>query len=137
MAEWKAALPSLDSALNLISRRRHVLDATELLEGRPWEDFLMAVSALQNANLDPIFSAISSMTAKGSGTTEVDVLRVTLSELYRTGAVGIKTPSFERYLWSHADAPTLNPAVLDRDARLQVHAMLHRALLTDAREAGR
>jgi hypothetical protein len=134
VAEWKAALPSLDLCLKLISRRRHIFEVRDLLDGLQWQDFVVGVSALSSAALDPIVNlAIATMQSEQVAS-EAEVLFSTVSELYRVGAVGVKTPAFERYIWSHTDTPIISPDTLDMETRVQIHPMLHRALLVDARE---
>ncbi|HEY8578023.1 MAG TPA: hypothetical protein VIL88_16975 [Devosia sp.] len=134
IAEWKAALPSLDVCLRLLSRRRHVFEAKELVEGSQWQDFVIGASAIANAPLDPIVRLSINTLQPNAGSSQDELLRTAVSELYRVGAVGLKTPSVERYLWSHLDTPIMSPDVIDGTSRLHIHPMLHRALLVDARE---
>ena len=137
VAEWKAALPSLGAALDLLARRRHIFEASELLVGKQWEDFLMGVCSISGATLDPVCTAALSALNMSNKIDNADILRIALSELYRTGAVGLKNRSSERYYWSHQDTPVMSMALVDAGTKVQIHPMLHRALLVDAREAQR
>jgi hypothetical protein len=134
ISEWKAALPSLDACLRLITRRRHLIEASELMQGDQWQDFVLSASMIPNGSLDPVVKLAANSLQPGGGSQE-ELLRTAVSELYRVGAVGVKTPAFERYLWSHLDTPILNPEVIDLKTRLQIHPMLHRALIVDGRDA--
>lgn len=126
--EWKSAFPSLEVAFNLLQNRRGRFSASELSNKEFIEDFILNVSDLKNTSNDPIYNLANDYMRDGSETRLLLVGQRLLSELYRIGAIGLKLSSGERFIYSYRDVPVVLPESIDKETKIHIHPMLHRAL---------
>lgn len=128
IAEWQSAFPSLASAFKLLANRRGRFTSSEISEKAFLDEFVLAVHERGIAASDPIKHCVDRYIREGAETASVPLVRVLVSELYRIGAIGVKTSSGERYIYSFQDVPVINPESIDLGTRIHIHPMLHRAL---------
>jgi hypothetical protein len=126
--EWQSAFPSLAVAFRLLSNRRGRFKSTEIATKEFLEDFVLEVDASIESSTDPIKKAVDRYMDDGTEAASLAVARVLISEMYRIGAVGLKTSSGERYIYSYQDVPVINPDSIDLETKIHIHPMLHRAL---------
>ena len=130
IAEWKAALPSLNLLLGALRRRRPRFLVADL-DALTSDEFLLQILSLTRAEHDPIVKIVQEV-AGSKNRIDLDSIKWrAVSELYRVGAIGIKTPGSDRYYYSYRDAPVIDPGVIDNDTKIHIHEMLHRVLLVE------
>ena len=123
--EWQSAFPLLDDILTLFtSKRKSAVDLLELLD--KIDDFCTAIWASTKTAFDPVWDLCQAY-ADGRSKTSIDVLAELTAILYRTGAIGVKISSQDRFVYSHLDQPLIAPKLLSVDTKIRLHPMLHAA----------
>jgi hypothetical protein len=126
--EWQSAFPSLAIAFKLLSNRRGRFKSAEIATKEFLDDFVLEVDHNVISDDDPIKIAVNQYMKDGSISSILTTARVLISQLYRIGAVGLKTSAGERYIYSYQDVPVISPDSIDLETKLHIHPMLHRAL---------
>lgn len=126
--EWQSAFPSLTIALRLLSNRRGRFKSSEIATKDFLDDFVLEVDQSINSDTDPIKLSVERYMQDGSDANILATARILISELYRIGAVGVKTSAGERYIYAYQDVPVISPDSIDLETRVHIHPMLHRAL---------
>ncbi|MDG4854564.1 DNA repair ATPase [Mesorhizobium sp. WSM3866] len=126
--EWQSAFPSLSVAFRLLSSRRGRFKSTEIASKEFMDDFVLEVHQVPSWENDPIKQCVERYMQQGSEASALAVAKNLISELYRIGAVGVKTSAAERYIYSYQDVPVISPDAVDLQTRIHIHPMLHRAL---------
>lgn len=137
LQEWKSAYPTLDLMLAFAtSKRTASASLTELVAGSALDDLALEICAREPMGFDPALR-VAQDHCHSSGANPIALLRCVIPILYRSGAVGLKFHSGERFQYSHMDEPLVSPDLLELETRLRVHPMLHGAFrLTDAEYDG-
>jgi len=126
--EWESAYPSLRIAFDIISRKGSDFYPQYLLSKEFIEDFMLEVDDQPAAHLDPIaHDVLKAISMKGDATEKV-VTGHLISELYRIGAVSLKTSATEPFQHSHKDVPVIKASAISKDTKIKIHPMLHIAL---------
>lgn len=126
--EWLSAFPSLAVVFKLLANRRGRFTSREISNRSFLDDFVLDVDQTASSRDDPIRLAVDRYIRDSSDAAALALVRVIISELYRIGAVGIKTSSGERFIYSYQDVPVINPESIDLETKIHIHPMLHRAL---------
>jgi hypothetical protein len=126
--EWQSAFPTLPIAFKLLSNRRGRFKSAEIATKEFLDDFVLEVDQTISSENDPIKIAVTQYMKDGSIGSILRAARVLISQLYRIGAVGLKTSASERYIYSYQDVPVISPESIDLETKLHIHPMLHRAL---------
>lgn len=126
--EWQSAFPSLSIAFRLLSNRRGRFASTEIAAKEFLDDFVLEVDQSPAWKNDPIKEMVVRYMQDGSEDNMLGVARILISELYRIGAIGLKTSAGERYIYSYQDVPVISPDAIDLETKIHIHPMLHRAL---------
>ncbi|WP_153005552.1 P-loop ATPase, Sll1717 family [Aureimonas ureilytica] len=126
--EWQTAFPSLAIAFRLLSNRRGRFTSAEIATKEFLDDFVLEADTLAASENDPIKRAASRYMKEGTPDAILAAARSLISEMYRIGAVGLKTSAGERYIYSFQDVPVVNPEAIDVETKIHIHPMLHRAL---------
>lgn len=92
------------------------------------EDLILEIAQAQMPLHDPIACECSNYINEQKIPTIWRVAKMTTCELYRIGAIGIKTDSQDRFIYSHQDLPVIGEEIVDATTRIHIHPMLHRAL---------
>lgn len=123
--EWQSAYPLLDDILSFFtSKRRSGVDLLDLVD--KVDDFCTAVWASQKISYDPVWDLCQAY-ADGRKKQALDVLAELTAILYRTGAIGVKISSQDRFVYAHIDQPLISPQLLSVDSKVRLHPMLHAA----------
>ncbi|WP_421522115.1 P-loop ATPase, Sll1717 family [Ochrobactrum quorumnocens] len=128
LQEWQSAFPSLGVAFKLLANRRGRFSTSELSDNTFIEDFVLEVDQSIKSDTDPIKKCVERYLADGTDLSRFLIAKTLISVLYRIGAVGLKTSTGERYLYSYQDVPVINPEAIDLETKIHIHPMLHRAL---------
>jgi hypothetical protein len=125
--EWQSAYPTITRLMNLLaSKKKSLLTLSELCPTTELDDLALSVYSEGKSGFDPFFDAAKSHCEDGPSNA---LAKLTVSILYRVGAVGIKLQTGVRYQFSHLDQPILPVTQIpDEDINLRVHPMLHAAL---------
>ncbi|MCM2504107.1 hypothetical protein NDN16_10530 [Aureimonas altamirensis] len=126
--EWQSAFPSLEVAFRLLANRRGRFKSAEIAAKEFFDDFVLEVDQRITSRTDPIKKAVDAYLANGTEAAVMHTCRMLVSELYRIGAVGVKTSAGERYIYAYKDVPVINPETIDLETKVHLHPMLHRAL---------
>jgi len=126
--EWQSAFPSLTIVFRLLANRRGRFKSAEIATKEFLDDFVLEVDHNSISDHDPIKLAVSQYMKDGSASSILKVTKILLSQLYRIGAIGLKTSAGERYIYSHLDVPVISPDSIDLETKIHIHPMLHRAL---------
>lgn len=126
--EWQSAFPSLVTAFKLLANRRGRFTSRDISNKSFLDEFVLTVDHMNTSENDPIKSGVERYIRENSDAASLNLVRTLVSELYRIGAIGIKTSSGERYIYSYQDVPVINPDSIDLETKIHIHPMLHRAL---------
>lgn len=123
--EWKSAFPLLEEILVLFtSKRKSGVDLIELMD--KVDDFCTSVWGSKQIGFDPVW-VLCNAYADGKKKGALDVLSELATILYRTGAIGIKIRSQDRFMYAHTDQPLISAQVLSVDTKVRLHPMLQAA----------
>lgn len=127
--EWQSAFPSLALAFKLLANRRGRFTSADISNKTFLDEFVLHVDQIVSADRDPIKASVDRYIREGAtAAASLALVRILVSELYRIGAIGVKTSSGERYIYSYQDVPVINPDSIDLETKIHIHPMLHRAL---------
>ncbi|QND49818.1 hypothetical protein HB780_30560 [Rhizobium lusitanum] len=126
--EWQSASPSLSAVFKLLANRRGRFSSRDISNRTFLDDFVLTVDQTAASESDPIRAGVEHYIREGSDAASLALVRTLVSELYRIGAIGIKTSAGERYIYSFQDVPVINSDSIDLETKIHIHPMLHRAL---------
>ncbi|RDL50147.1 hypothetical protein BLJAPNOD_01265 [Ensifer sp. M14] len=126
--EWQSAFPSLQIVFKLLANRRGRFTSRDISNRTFLDDFVLQVDQTGSNESDPIQVGVDRYIRESSEAAALALVRIIVSELYRMGAVGIKTSSGERYIYSYQDVPVISVDSIDLETKIHIHPMLHRAL---------
>ncbi|MBB6304763.1 P-loop ATPase, Sll1717 family [Rhizobium leucaenae] len=126
--EWQSAFPSLAIIFKLLANRRGRFTSRDISNKTFLDDFVLQVDHANTNESDPIRVGVDRYIRDGSDASALALVRVLVSELYRIGAVGVKTSSGERFIYSYQDVPVISVDSIDLETKIHIHPMLHRAL---------
>nr|WP_288038649.1 hypothetical protein [Acidiphilium sp.] len=125
--EWLSSFPTLRKLLEFFaSTHSPIISFSRLLEGDALADLALNIVADGKQQFDPIFDVASIYIDRGQNE-RFSFLQQIVATAYRTGAIGIKLTSNERFIYAHVDEPIISPARLNQDTRIRIHPMLHGA----------
>lgn len=128
ISEWQSAFPSLSTAFKLLANRRGRFTSRDISDKAFLDEFALNIDQRGIAESDPIGAGVNRYIRDGAEVASLPLVRTLVSELYRIGAIGVKTSSGERYIYSFQDVPVISPDSIDFDTKIHIHPMLHRAL---------
>lgn len=126
--EWQSALPSLAFALPKFAKHGIRFPLGGIATKEFIEDLILEIAQAQLPAHDPIAQECSLYINDQKIHAIWKIAKLTTCELYRIGAIGIKTGTQERFIYSHQDTPVIGPEMIDENTRIHIHPMLHRAL---------
>lgn len=127
LQEWKSAFPTLDRLLSVIIQEKQSSAELSALaeENGTIDEFCLSVCADTKIASDPLHSACQiRVNGKGDG---FKVVQEAVAVLYRTGVVGLKLHSQDRFIYSHLDQPFISADLLETTTKIRLHPMLHAA----------
>ena len=128
ISEWQSAFPSLSTAFKLLANRRGRFTSRDISDKAFLDEFALNIDQRGITESDPIGASVNRYIRDGAEVASLPLVRTLVSELYRIGAIGVKTSSGERYIYSFQDVPVISPDSIDLDTKIHIHPMLHRAL---------
>lgn len=126
--EWKSSLPCIDDLLGLLTGQKARLTVADLTASKNIQDVVLKLSEMKNENHDPIVRYIFKTINSWENENEEHLLKLIASELYRTGAIGLKLTNNDKHSYSYKDTPMISPRELSLTTRIHVHPFLHHAL---------
>jgi len=126
--EWRGALPSLEVALSAYGKFGRRFTIGNVTTREFVDDLMLNVAALQDSDHDPIVRKSLEYVDKPNGNVVWDLGRIVTCELYRIGAIGVRTDVSGRFIYSHVHDPVIGTEMIDKDTRIHIHPMLHAAL---------
>jgi hypothetical protein len=125
LQEWKSAFPTLSAMLTLLaSRRKASLDVLDLVDSV--DDFCLNLCSLPRQGFDPTY-VICNDYIDAQKKDPIEVLQEVLAILYRTGVIGLKLTSQDRFMYAHIDQPLVSTILILEDSKVRMHPMLHAA----------
>jgi len=125
--EWLSAFPTLRKILEFFALKKAAsVTFSKLLEGEGLAELALSIATEGKIQFDPIYGP-SVLYAEGGQKEQFSFLQQIVATAYRTGAIGVKLESNERFIYSHIDEPLISPARLNQDTRIRIHPMLHGA----------
>lgn len=126
--EWKSSLPSIELMLGLLSSQKSRVSISALNESSNIDDIVLKLSESRHSKYDPIINYIAQSFNGWTDRNEDYLLRLIASELYRTGAIGLKLSNSEKHSYSYKDSPVISPIELSSSTKLHILPFLHPAL---------
>ena len=126
--EWKSALPSIDDLLGLLTGQKARITIADLTGTKNIQDVVLKLSELKSEKHDPIVQYIFKTINTWGNENEDHLLKLIASELYRTGAIGLKLTNNDKHSYSYKDTPMISPRELSLNTRIHIHQFLHPAL---------
>jgi len=126
--EWESAFPTLRIAFQTMAKLGHNFKSTDLLSKEFVEQFILETGESFDGHSDPLCSIIRQSFNANSDVDFDRIARLLVSELYRIGAIGLKTSPSEPFQHSHINSPAINPELINDDVKIRIHPMIHRAL---------
>ena len=125
--EWRSAFPTLGRALSFAAgKRRSSAPIRELCEDGALDDLALNICSSEKVDFDPVYDAAQEY-CNAPSASPTQLLKVVIPVLYRSGAVGVKLYTGDRFLYSHIDDPLISADLIDLDTRIRIHPMLHGA----------
>lgn len=132
--EWNSAIPSVEQALQFFAKFGERFAISDLSTKETLEDLIVDVTTREHPETDPLVIAAAKYVGDMTTNNLLDVVKVSAAELYRIGAIGLKTNSHDRYQYSFHDAPVISKDLISPATKIHIHPMLHRALNVSPRE---
>lgn len=126
--EWQSALPSLAIALPRFAKNGIRFSLENVSSKMFIEELILEIAQAQLPAHDPIAAECIQYINEQKIPAILKIAKMVACELYRIGAIGIKTDSQSRFIYSYQDTPVVSPEMIDMTTRLHIHPMLHRAL---------
>lgn len=124
--EWASAFPTLKKLLEYItSFKAASVEFKQMLTGGGLDDLALAISTDGKSSYDPVFDYANAFIERQKDA--LFFLQHIISILYRTGAIGVKLATNEKFLYAHINEPLIAATRLTADARVRIHPMLHGA----------
>lgn len=129
--EWQSCIPSLDVALNFLSKCPERFKASDISTRLFIDDFVLQMHDTVGDNIDPIYAiAKPYLEQQSAGSIKIiEIAQHLLATLYRVGVIGIKLSQENSYLYSHRDAPIISPKQIPLESKVHIHWMFHRSLI--------
>lgn len=126
--EWQSALPSLAIALPRFAKNGVRFSLESISSKNFIEDLILEIAQARLPSHDPIALECSNYINEQKIQSVLKVANMVTCELYRIGAIGVKTDSQSRFIYSYQDTPVLSAEMINAGTRIHIHPMLHRAL---------
>jgi len=126
--EWRSALPSLAVAVRKFAKHgvRFTLGSVSTKDFV--EDLVIDIAGIECPPCDLIANECAAYLKNQTIPHLLRIAKMVTCELYRIGAIGIKTGAQERFIYAYQDTPVVSVEMVDTDTRIHIHPMLHRAL---------
>lgn len=126
--EWKSSLPCIDDLLGLLTGQKARITIADLNQSQNIDDVVLKLNEKKSENYDPIVQYIFQTLNNWQNENEDYLLKLIASELYRTGAIGLKLTNYEKHSYSYKDSPIISPRELSLNTKIHIHPFLHPAL---------
>lgn len=126
--EWKSSLPCIDDLLGLLTGQKARITISDLTESKNIQDVVLKLSEMKSDEHDPIVKYIFTAFNSWGNDNEEHLLKLIASELYRTGAIGLKLTNNDKHSYSYKDTPIISPRELSLNTKIHIHPFLHHAL---------
>lgn len=127
--EWKSSLPCVEELLGLLASHKSRIMISDLNKSKNIDDIVLKLSESKYKKYDPVVNYIVQSFVTGwTDRNEDQLLRLIASELYRTGAIGLKLTNYDKHSYSYKDSPVISPIELSLNTKIHINPFLHPAL---------
>ena len=133
--EWKSSLPCIEDILGFLVSQKARIQISDLTKSRNLDDIVLKLSEIKFERHDPITRYIVQSFNGWTQQNEDYLLRLIASELYRTGAIGLKLTNYDKHSYSFKDSPMILPIELTLNTKIHIMPFLHPALNINSKKS--
>ena len=122
--EWESIFPALDKIIEFVVECVIGNRFGDIATSRVWEDLIIHLNGGETCKNDVISVKAASVLEEPTAFNIRQFAKEIICALYRSGVIGIKTNSDERFLFVDNANPSIDESMITDDTRFRLHKMI-------------